>query len=538
MTLINFFKKFQPPSISFFFWMVIAINIIFHLPTLTVQESLGSGNVGDNIYLAEAVSRGEIPYRDFNWNYGPLMLYYNAFCFNLMGHDIHSLIIGRIFLKTIFAGILFIAGTQIMPASAAFLTTLLYMALAPDFIHNLSHYGGVGLEIAILWAILRYGQSAQENYVRWTFGLVLLLGLNKINFGIALLGASVPCLLLYDFFKHQKNILKRGLVYVGLSFGVIFAWIAILYFFVKGLSWAEINQCFPIMGHYVYFGRNISDGFFILIRETITNARNNRFDGFIFILGLWAVIRLIVEISCHFLYHKKTTTLGRNYLMNVSVLLLLVLASYNEYYKGGLDYEAYWAKPFTIMLIAYLISEAATVSGKTIRVFLVMMGMVIFFTHAHDRWAFLERYKTPEQFYKHKGINIYATCDKWDIEQISDTENFIEKNIPQKEPIFVFPDDSLYYFLSGRLAPDRLLLLFGSVHIVPDQERKLIANLEKKKVKYIITNDVCYFGNMWGYFGRDNCPIFYQYLNQHFHKIANFETTISPWTGTTIYQKN
>jgi len=515
---------------------VLAIALFVYLPTLSVQDTFSSANVGDNLYASEAVSKGQLPYRDFNWNYGPIMLYYNAFFFNLFGHDLHSLILGRIVLKTVFAGVYFLAALKIMPPLGAFLMAMAYIVLAPDFVHNFSHYGGIGLEIAVLWAVLSYSQSPRRKYIYWTAFYVLLLGFNKINFGIAIGGASLGALVACDLFN--KIFRKDQLFLYGkVLFSIIFIWLFVLFFFVKGLTYQEINQCFPILPGYVYFGRPVPEGFVALINDTVKLVHNSPFDCFIFLCGLAAALRIIFIMASHYNYQKRMTSFGRNFLLTGFILLLFILASYNEYYKGGLDYMAYWAKPFTMMMIGYLISEACVVSGLFIQSIVAVMFVAVFVFHGYQNWKHLESFKNPAHFFSHKGINIYVTCDPRDTQRMLWTADYIEKNIPAPAPFFTFPDDGLYYFLAGRLAPYRLVYLYGSEKIIPQQEIKLIKALEKKDVEYFILDDVGFFGNMWGRFGQDNCPLLYQYIMKEYRETANFQISPNRWEGMRIYKR-
>ena len=531
----------MPPSSSFLnsrnlFFATIFIALFIYLPSLTVQDTFSSANVGDNLFASEAVAKGLLPYRDFNWNYGPLMPYYNAYLFKIFGHDLHSLILGRIFLKTIFAGIFFLAALKIMPPLAAFLVSLAYVVLAPDFVHNFSHYGGVCLEIAVLWAVLSYNQSAKKKYIYWTAFYLLMLGFDKINFGIAISGAALLGLLVCDLFKNNLS-KKQIILYIQLTFLIIFIWIFVLFLFVHGLSYHDINQCFPILPGYVYFGRSVPEGFIALIMDTVNLVHDHPFDCFIFLCAAIGVIRILFSIVSQYLYQKKITSFGRNFFLIVFLLLMFILASYNEYYKGGLDYMAYWAKPYSIMMIGYLISEASVISGLFIQIIISITFMGIIVTHAYQNWKYLESFKTPEHFFNYKGVNMYVTCDPRDTQRMLWTANYIDKNIPRDALFLTFPDDGLYYFLANRLPPHRLVYLYGSEHTTPDQEMDLINALERKGVQYFILDDVGYFGNMWGNFGQDNCPLLYKYIMKYFNEIAEFQVSPRRWEGMRIYQK-
>ena len=193
------------------FVFCLLIGFLWNLPTVFVQDGLTPGDAGGNLYTIEAVMRGQVPYKDFWWNYGPLPLYYHALFFKIFGAHIQSAIWARLLLKSVFLGIFFLAARRIMPAFAAILTTIFFCVFMPEFKHNYSHYAGVCMEIGILWAVLSYYQTAREKYIFWAWLFVFLLGVTKINFGLLFLAGTFLSLILCDLFHHRR-FSSRGLL--------------------------------------------------------------------------------------------------------------------------------------------------------------------------------------------------------------------------------------------------------------------------------------------------------------------------------------
>jgi len=520
---------------SFLLILSVVISFFLNLPTLFVQDSFLPGDAGSNLYCFQAVLQGQTPYHDFTWFYGPLMLYINALFFKLFGLNIHSVMLGRLILKTIFSGVFFLAARRIMPSSFSFLATIAFSIFMPEFPSTFNHYTGVCLEIGVLWAVLSYYQSPKKAYLAWGAFFVLLLGLCKINFGVLFLGGTFASFILCDLFKHKSLSLRTLLKYFISATLICITWGAIYFFLLRGLSVHEMKQCFPFFKGYAYYGGTFPFLCGIFFKRIFVNIASNPFDTLIAFVVILPLLRVLFHLTWN---HSCIVKLERNYFLINALLLLFMMLSYHEYFKGCTDYQAYWAQPFTVMTIAYLISEACVVSGNLVHsmVFLACLWGVIFY--GHERWHYFESFKNKDHFFNHEKINAYVTSYPRDMRTVLKTADYIEKNIPPNSLFFAFPADALYYFLSGKPSPYRLLYLLRVSNIPPEQEMDLIKNLEKKGVKYIVIDNVCYFGNMWGVFGKNYCPFFFKYLHKYFSEEASFD--LHPqrfWSGTVIYKK-
>src|ERR1700733_7106226 len=78
---------------------VAAAGIIITAPYVNYQDYLSQGDHGRDLYAAQAVYRGELPYKDFWWVYGPLTPYYYGLFFKIFGTKISSMILGKLFLR-------------------------------------------------------------------------------------------------------------------------------------------------------------------------------------------------------------------------------------------------------------------------------------------------------------------------------------------------------------------------------------------------------------------------------------------------------
>ena len=60
----------------FYLLLTIGIGVLLHSPYHNYQDFLAQGDHGRDLYAAQAVLKGDLPYKDFWWVYGPRMPYY------------------------------------------------------------------------------------------------------------------------------------------------------------------------------------------------------------------------------------------------------------------------------------------------------------------------------------------------------------------------------------------------------------------------------------------------------------------------------
>src|SRR5579863_6859741 len=101
--------------------LVLGAGILITAPYVNYQDYLSQGDHGRDLYAAQAVYRGELPYKDFWWVYGPLMPFYYGLFFKILGTKISSMLLGKLLLR-IMGGVLICLGLmEVSSALSAFL---------------------------------------------------------------------------------------------------------------------------------------------------------------------------------------------------------------------------------------------------------------------------------------------------------------------------------------------------------------------------------------------------------------------------------
>ncbi|MBU2461877.1 hypothetical protein KKH65_03255, partial [bacterium] len=87
-------------------------------------------------YCFLKVLEGQMPIRDFDWIYGPLMPYYYAFWYKVLGVSILSVKIGESFLIFICILSVYVLSREVMAPIYSFLSSL-YFAFSYTAVYNM-----------------------------------------------------------------------------------------------------------------------------------------------------------------------------------------------------------------------------------------------------------------------------------------------------------------------------------------------------------------------------------------------------------------
>ncbi len=236
------------PKRWIFLILVVLVTLLVSWPEHNYYPLLSQGDHGRDLYAAQEVLRGKLPYKDFWWVYGPLMPYYYAPFYLLSGKTIVGFLVGKIVLKAVCAGFFYLAASALMAPSVAFLAALWFVQSQQDFFFTFNHIGGIAAELAILWLLFSYLQKSQMRYLWWTLPCVFIYALIKINFGLAALAVVVISTALIDFFSRRPWTAEKKNFYLTAVIGTPVAIALVYWLLLKDLPSYAIHQCMPYFG--------------------------------------------------------------------------------------------------------------------------------------------------------------------------------------------------------------------------------------------------------------------------------------------------
>jgi hypothetical protein len=500
--------------------LVVGAGILITAPYANFQNFLSQGDHGRDLYAAQAVYRGELPYKDFWWVYGPLMPYYYGLFFKIFGAKISSMILGKLILRVL-GGILICLGLmEVSSTLAAFLCACWFMLFQQDFFFTYNHLGGIVMVLGVAFCLLSYIKKSSSKAAWGALGFIFTLCLIKINFGLAALAVCVITIGVCDFVcRIPFNAPKKSfytVAFIGLPLLVFIIYWSLL----KGLSVTEMRQCLPYMEGDQPYAMSPWVAISNFLQITLSTIRSN-----------WANLTFAVIINasalrCLYLFAKNKLPASRKTVLALSLgmLCLFYAANFHEYLKSGVWYRGFWAQPLSIMITFLLIDTATQSIPKVVRriIFIFLAGLAVFC------WILIGRQinaaKTESQYLSLPRGGVYlANSPSW-ITTVEQTTEFLNKTLKPNELFFALPYDCLYYYLTGKKTPTRQLIFFEHIKILGIQEKSVIAQLEKNHVNYVLLSNRA-FARLepgLGFLETSYCPLIGKYIRNNFMPIARF----------------
>ncbi len=508
-----------------FLGLLILAGLIILWPYHNFQEHLAPGDHGRDLYAGQAVLRGDAPYKDFWWVYGPFMPYVNGLCYKILGTHITSLIVGKLFLKLMAAIFLYLGLCAFLTPLGAFMAGLWFLLFHPDFFFTYNHIGGIAMVMAVFCALcqfLKYGQ------LRWIYAALcaaLILGLIKVNFSLTALIMIAAAILAHDLAYQHPLTTHRKCLYLIALLGIPLVLYAIYNYCLRGLTVMEIRQCLPYFNDDQPYNITIPQALSIFAAVTWKNMTAD-----------WANISFAIVLNASILrtgYIALRRKAPAGELKSLSLCLGLMAAFYlinfHEFLKSGVWYRGYWSQPFSIALCFTLIDFATRRSHGLLRKCALSLIAVIALIAAITAAQRLSLLKTPAQAFTVDGATVYLGSQPSWINTVTQTTQFLNATLKADELFFALPYDGLYYYLTNKASPTRQLIFFDHIKIPPQQEASIIKELEKNKVNYCLVSSRAYarLEHGLGIFGQTYCPLIARYINDNFIPLARF----GDWTN-------
>ena len=520
--------------------LVLIAGILITAPYANYQDYLSQGDHGRDLYAAQAVFRGELPYKDFWWVYGPLTPYYYGLFFKVFGMQISSMILGKLIIR-ILAGILIcLAMMEISSEITAFLCACWFMLFHQDFFFTYNHLCGIAMVLGVAFCLLSYIKKNSPQKAFGALGFVFILCLIKINFGLATLVVSLLTVFGIDRLRRIPFDRAKKLFYL-LSLIVLPLVVFLIYYsLLKGLSVMEIRQCLPYMDGDQPFSTTPWNAISTFLGNTLATIKSN-WENFAF-----ALIINASALRTFYLFAQKEppSTRKTTLLLSMAMLVIFYVFNFHEYLKSGVWYRAFWSQPLSIMLSFLFIDIAAYSIPKTARKMLFSLLAYLLLLSWFLNFQQITAQKIESQYFSTPRGDIYIKNTPSWIATVKETTDFLNKTLKPNEFFFALPYDCLYYYLTNKKSPTRQLIFFEHIKIPLEQERSVIAQLEENHVNYVLISNRAFAHQELGLglLGKTYCPLIGKYIQDNFVPITRFgDWTDEPgwaWNhGTTILRR-
>jgi hypothetical protein len=509
---------------------VLVIGIIITAPYANYQDYLAQGDHGRDLYAAQAVYRGELPYKNFWWVYGPLTPYYYGLFFKIFGTQISSMILGKLILKVLGGILICLAMMEITSELTALLCACWFMLFQQDFFFTYNHIAGIVMILGVVFCLLSYIKNNSSKAAWGALAFIFILCLIKINFGLAALVVSVIAVGVCDVVRRVPFNSAKKLFYTIALIVIPFLLFMIYWSLLKGLSDMEIRECLPYKeGDQPYaVSPWVAIASFLQITwHTVTsNWVNFTFAVIIYASTLRCIYLLGPDTGYWNVPAKYKLASPRKtiLILSLGLLCLFYAANSHEYLKSGVWYRIFWAQPLSTMIIFVLIDTAIQSIPKTARkiIFVYLAGVAIFCWFSMLRP--INAAKVESQYLSLPRGGIYITNSPSWITTVEQTTEFLNKTLKPDELFFALPYDCLYYYLTGKRTPTRQLIFFEHIKITTDQEKSVIAELERNHVNYVLLSSRAFARVEYGlgFLGSSYCPLIGKYIQDNFAPIARF----------------
>jgi hypothetical protein len=510
----------QKPSSPFWknprtvcFLIALAAGILFLWPTTYYQDWLSSGDHGRDLDAFEQALNGKAVYTDYWWVYGPLMPHYYALFYKFFGIKISSVLLGKFMINLTAGLVCYLALARLFSPLAALGAAIWFWAFQQDFFFTYNHVGGIVVEMAVIFCLLSYVQLRRMSTLWWAAGWCFVLSMIKVNFGLSSLGTILVAAFLVDrSYKIPFTSQKKLFYFAGIAvFPVVVFFI--YWLLLKTLPMYEIRQCLPYSNADQPYNTTPWGAMWGFLKITAGEIKKTPS-----LLVLYVVMALCA-VQAGIVLAKKKMDPAYKKMLTLSMIVLAVygLANFHEFIKSGVWYRWFWAQPPLIALVLIIFETAAKSLHQTVRVLLWSVLFLLLAINAMAPWKSAISHQIPPQKITGERGGIYVGNGQDWVAPVNVTTEYLKLVLKPGESFFAVPYDILYNYLLARPIPSRQTIFFEHINIPPEQELKIIKEIEAKNINTIVlSNRYRSPEKGLGTLGKTYCPIIGKYIEDNF----------------------
>lgn len=491
------------------------------------RDSTFSYSIGYNLYGAQRILEGQVPYRDFHTLYPPATVYLNALLFRVFGIGLYQALLAVCVFKALTAVVLYLCARRVMPVAwslAAAVFPIIWLRPNGPFKAVPMHYGALFLALALYFVIRFLEKESRVNLL--IAGITLgILALFKHNIGAyALIGFSVVVAIGKQWPRWRDvswpDVLRSLLVlFAGCALPVI----PVLIYM------ARLHALGPMV-HTLLFGpgefllkrlAGMPPPFFPALMAIIIaglailayRARNNQLVSGIVLAAIFALAAIAAVASPErdfdelvfyapvgillaglFIFHNA----GRNkpsYGPQVLAVTVAGWAALMESFPRFAREQAIAALPFAGLLLiqlAYIVAPRVKALGarrwQTAVVIVVLPAMFALMglrTLAETYLTSGLSLRSDTELSVERGRGVYFPAELAD--EIDETVRYIQQQVPPGGAFFAHSyAGSSFLFLADRQNPSAVQF-WGGVGVTRSEQQQTLNALQQKNIGLIVT---------------------------------------------------
>jgi hypothetical protein len=495
-------------------------NIYFHRLPL---DSISEGDFGRDLYNFYLVSKGQLPYIDFNWIYGPLIPVIYGIVFKIAGVSVLNAVSFWYLMFFICVYIIFYLVSKFSNGLFGSIAGILFVVYYAFIIQTFNHLAGTFFILLALLFIKFHLDTDKPVYLYLTTLSCFFVAITKLNMGLAFSGPLFLVVILYYYFN------KKPFRHIIQSLILLFLLTILIYgVLIASSPVDQLSKSFPYSKSSLSSARfDLLTGIFIADAASLTfDIRERRFSTLIFYitsLNYWYYFIPVISLLFAYLIFIKN-----RFNKDVSYILILSMTSIfclHEFIMVGSVYSLrFWVLAQVIVLIFFLLQKFIEYckDKKFYRPAITAFGIILFITMIAKLHVIILFKNYPANFYPTERVKACFSNTPW-FHIMVGTLEYIEKNIKPDEKLLSIPYNAFYNFASGRDFPSKHTEFLYLSNINEKEQQQIIDNLEKYRVKHILyshkTGQIA-FGV--GEFGETHCKILNDYIVKNYDYDVSF----------------
>jgi len=453
---------------------LLIISIIFlmyyiqHLISFRLGMNFEESRDANSYLLA---MQGEVPYKDFEWFYGPFSFFIYPFIMKIFGVNLIVLRLGYIIFASLVIPLAFFLARKIMPefwaGIAAFLSVIFFDV--PYYTYN--HVFVVLGELGYLLMIIRFTKTKKNSNLFWAGVFTSVTILTKpLLPGAVLVTASIIFLIIFNDKFVLRKLFKNCSIYIAgcislilfyltnFHFQIIASKVNLLNFFTSQWPLLFSDQSTTKLNLNIFhlLHKRLAGVFpiqQILSLSSLSDLKNilvSSLDNFIFILPF---IVPIIILFLYFFSSKFSLNLSKKIYSDKKLLFIFIIFSMLISSESFLVTHIY-GRAFTIQvsfillvylfyLIKHFYRTRRIFISLSITLFLFYVSFLHFFRYPY---SMLKKYTAPLNLERAKGILV-----TWDEKKLYESLNsYLALNFKNDDKMVVVGYYPQFYFLTGK----------------------------------------------------------------------------------------
>ncbi|HOX36545.1 MAG TPA: hypothetical protein PL033_01035 [Candidatus Brocadiia bacterium] len=517
--------------------LCLAVLTFMSLEMQFARTFYSTGDRGRDLYTALLVMRGQVPYIDFDWPYGPIMPFYYSVFYRLFGVSILSFEIGENVLRFLCAMAVYWMARGALRTGGALAVGSFFQALMPMAYTTANHVGGVLSSVVAMGFFIRFLNGCGSRGFNLYGGAIslVLLSLVKLNMGAAFAGAFaivVFALQQTGRLDGARSMRPRETVRALLILGIpVFTVYAILLALTPPES---IPICFPYLpGYHLQYPPIMERLRFELETVSVIFGKQPIVNFVAQVLLAFRTIMLfLVLIVCgiFLIFEWKKSDFRDGGGAAILFGYVALLAGAHEFLLAGSWYSmSYWCTPAWAFLTVFTVARLGEYLNRRTRqehLFTrlnVLSAVVFSIASAVVMFVGVKSYTQTVEWEKvdHPRGGVWRQRQKGELsswaQTVTATARAIEELTQPGEPILVVPFEPIYLFLADRPQACRLMDFSGYQQLDTAAQERVIRQLEEKNVRLVVwANTIMVINGKMDEFGGTSCARLGDYIRRRY----------------------